>query len=80
MTFPDEVQEKTGVKVDSWTYHPNADDMEAVLYFKWPDHDTLPLPWDDLAALNEEYDIEEVEPRSNGRTGSQLQVKINDPY
>jgi len=79
MKFEQEILEKTGVQIDNWSYFPEAPDYSAILWFDYYEPDTIPVDWQSLESINNEYDIQSVEPHSHGRTSSKLAVKIKNP-
>jgi len=84
MSFTDDVNDLIETELYSWTFHPSEDlEYSANLYFKHtPSEDRpdgQPLPFEDLQRLHDEYTIISVQSNSDGRTGSQLCVRIADP-
>jgi hypothetical protein len=83
MTFENDINELLNIDIDGWTYHGDTDlDYDANVWFAHtPSEDRppgLPISWNDLERLNEEYGVVEIESNSNGRTGSKLCVRLKD--
>jgi len=83
MKFLEEVEEKTDVVADSWSYFPNADEFSASIWFdhyvKYDEDETLPITWEELDTLNDKYDVACVTSHSDGKTGSRVEVRIKNP-
>lgn len=81
--FKDEVEALIGIRPSGWTFHGDTSlDYDANVWFSHtPSEDRprgLPLTWDELDTLNDEYGVIHVESHSNGRTGSKLCVRLNE--
>jgi len=83
MKLTDEINELIETELANWTFHPKADGYNANLWFAHtPSEDRppgQPLTYEELERLNAKYDIVSVQSASDGRTGSKLCVRINDP-
>ena len=77
-SFESDIEDLIGVRPDGWTFHPGY----IQIYFRHtPSEDRptgQPLSWDALETLDAEFDVQQVESNSYGRTGSRLVVRISD--
>jgi hypothetical protein len=69
--FLEEVSERTDVEPDAWSYFPNADGYDAVLWF-----DDGEIVWRDLAVLREFWGVHSVQSHSDGKSSSRLAVRL----
>lgn len=76
----DRVEDVCGVRPRSWTL-TNEKEARGVLFFsqRIEDENGKPLSWDEIEAINDEFDIEEINSCSKGRTSSELLITVLDP-
>lgn len=82
MSFREQVEELTGLESFRWSFIGNAKDSNIGIWFEHtpsPDKpEGQPLTFEQIEALNDEFDVVKVESHSNGRTGSKLLVEVAD--
>ena len=74
MGFTEDIENATGIDSEHFTWSSFERDTTAI----WFNYPAQPIDWDTLQKLNTEFGVIDVKSESDGRTGSELRVVVND--